>query len=302
MSISLYKLKKWCQMVLGKSIQHVNQDMGKNFVVGELNGYFNNLTEKVSKDPESLKAQKLPTAKSEDGKVVVFPITIFQYGLGAYDLFLQTDKKIYLSQFYLSANWALNNQKANGAWDNFSFVYPDNPYSAMCQGEGASLLLRAWKQSGLPEYFNAAKKSIDFMLLPSTEGGTSLYTQKGLTLLEYTHLPVVLNGWVFAAFGLYDMALASGDDVYVDAWNSTIVALTGSLHEFDNGYWSMYDYDKKIASPFYHNLHIAQLEALYAVTGASAFMDLRDKFVKYRACFWNRSKAFIIKAIQKLKE
>ena len=51
MGLSIYNIKKWTKMFLGKSVLHVKQDLGQKFSPGELNGYFNNLTEKVKKDP-----------------------------------------------------------------------------------------------------------------------------------------------------------------------------------------------------------------------------------------------------------
>ena len=49
----------------------------------------------------------------------------------------------------------------------------------MAQGEAASLLIRGFKETGDKKYINAAKKAIDFMLLPLDRGGTSLYTNNG---------------------------------------------------------------------------------------------------------------------------
>ena len=49
MSISLYKIKKWTNMLRGKSVHHVLQDEGKLYSKTEIRGYYNNLTEKVSR-------------------------------------------------------------------------------------------------------------------------------------------------------------------------------------------------------------------------------------------------------------
>ena len=43
----------------------------------------------------------------------------------------------------------------------------------MSQGEGASLLLRAYAETKDIRYFNAAKKAIDFMLIDVSCGGVS---------------------------------------------------------------------------------------------------------------------------------
>ena len=302
MAINYYNIKKWWKMLTGKSLLHVNQDIGKSFVPGKISGYFNNLTEKVIKQPELLQSTELPLLLTENGESVQFPVAIFQYGLGAYDLYLQTKNSKYYKKFSQSVQWAIQNQEDSGAWSNFYYVYPDNPYGAMCQGEGASLLVRMYTKTKDPKYLNAAIKAIDFMLLPIDQGGTSLYKDDLLILLEYTHLEPVLNGWVFALFGLYDVFLVSNREEFKIVLDKTIYALKKYLSRFDTGYWSYYDLDKKIASPFYHNLHIAQLDALYAITNDSEFLQYHEKFTMYNRRFLNKAYAFIKKAFQKIIE
>lgn len=47
MSISIYKIKKWYNMLAGNSVHHVNQDEGKIYSKDRVAGYYNNLTEKI---------------------------------------------------------------------------------------------------------------------------------------------------------------------------------------------------------------------------------------------------------------
>ncbi len=302
MGISIFNIKKWYRMVTGKSVLHVNQDMGKCFVPGEVKGYFNNLTEKVTKEPELLENDSLPLLITEKGEKVSFPVGIFQYGLGAYDLYLETSEEKYLVKFKQSVDWCFVHQLENGAWDNFSFLYPEHPYGAMCQGEAASLLIRGYIQTKEPKYLDAAAKALDFMLKPIENGGTSKYEGDDLILMEYTHLPAVLNGWIFAAFGLYDMSLISNRPAYEEAFRRTVGTIKRRLPRFDNGYWTKYDDNKKIASPFYHNLHIAELQGLYLATEDKIFKEFADKWRIYQSKWWNKRKAFIKKAWQKVKE
>jgi hypothetical protein len=289
-------------MVQGKSIQHVNQNMGKCFIPGEIRGYFNNLTEKVTKEPELIRKQLLPITAIDKEKYIQFPVAIFQYGLGAYDLFIMTKEEKYLNQFRLCIDWAINNQNENGSWNNFINTYPDNPFGAMCQGEGASLLVRGFIHYNDDKYITAAKKAIDFMLIPTDDGGTTKYVGDDIIFLEYTNLPAVLNGWIFSIFGLYDFNLIYNRPEYSDAIQKALVTLKKYLHSFDTGYWSLYDIDKKIASPFYHSLHIAQLEALYIIDDDEIFKHYWMKFINYKKNIFFYLKSFIIKAYQKLTE
>lgn len=289
-------------MLTGKSILHVNQDIGQLFSPKELKGYYNNLTEKVTRLPNLLNTEELPTTQTEDGKQVLFPVAIFQYGLGAYDLHLasgKTDDR-YLHKFIQCAQWAVSNQEPTGAWNNFFFIYPQHPYGAMAQGEGASLLLRAYAETGDKQYLSKAQKAIDYMLKPAAnQGGTS----DGDIMLEYTHLPAVMNGWIFAWWGLYDYVMATEDKgYYKERLDTSCKALENYLPSFSTSYWSMYDLAGHMASPFYHHLHIAQMQAMYQLTG-------HDIFNKYARRWQNNEnnkidyvRAFVKKSWQKLRE
>mgnify|MGYP002464433127 FL=1 len=302
MGLSSYNIKKWLKMLTGKSIMHVNQDLGKYFSPGELKGYFNDLTEKVLRDPETLKAKTIPMSSDEKAGKVYFPIAIFQYGIGAYDLYIGTREEIYKDQFMRCVDWAIKNQEEIGAWNNFGFVQAEAPYSSMCQGEGCSLLLRAYKETGNVIYLTAATKAIDFMLLPIEKGGTAEFLNEEIILHEYTNKPAILNGWIFSFFGLYELSLILKDKRYKELVEISICSLKNHLNEFDLGYWSKYDMGKMISSPFYHKWHIAQMKALVMIFGDLAFSEILVKFEKYQRSWWNRKRAFIKKAWQKIKE
>ena len=182
MALTLFNIKKWTKMLFGKSLLHVNQNEGKIYSVSDIKGYYNDMTEKVTKD---LKTDTIPKVNTESGEEIYFPTAVFQYGLGAYDLYLLEGKKEYLDKFTACADWALENLDEKGRWNNFFFIYPDTPYSAMSQGEGISLLARAYKEFNDDKYFTAAKKALEFMLIPVEEGGTAKYDGDGIFLLEY---------------------------------------------------------------------------------------------------------------------
>jgi hypothetical protein len=290
-------------MLCKKSILHVDQGMGKCFSEKELKGYFNNLTEKVTLDTEHQNdIDYIPEFEYAEGKRVQFPVTVFQYALGCYDLYLLTEEQRYLQKFKTCAEWALTRQNENGSVDAFSFLYPQAPYGAMCQGQAVSLFVRAYFCFKNDCYLQAAQKAADFMLIPLEDGGTARYDQDDLYLLEYTHLPAVLNGWIFALFGLHDLNLILHSEKYQNAIETTVRTLQKHITEFDCGYWSLYDMGGKIASPFYHRLHIAQLQALLAVYPAESLKKQLEKWTLDCCSFWKPKRAFIKKAIQKILE
>lgn len=300
MGLSLYNIRKWIRMLTGHSEMHVHQTIGTHFLPGKIAGYFNNMTEKVLKEPELVQTDTLPMNHAEQGDVV-FPVTIFQYALGCYDLYLQTKEDKYRNKFIQLADWAVDNQENNGAWNNFGFIYPDAPYGSMCQGEAASVLVRAYKETDNEVYLNAAKHALDFMLVPIDRGGTAIYKGEDLFLYEFTNKPLVLNGWIFSVIGIYDYNLAN-NGVFDDVLNRSMKTLEKYLSDFDNGYWSKYDIENIISSPFYHDLHISQLEALCKISGKHGFIEYHDRFLKYKSKRYNRIKAFLVKAFQKVLE
>ena len=162
-------------MLTGKSVWHVNQGIGKFFTKDEIRGYYNNMIEKVTKMPELLDNKDLPKLNLESGKFTDFPVAIFQYGLGCYDLYIQTKNERYINKFMQCVQWALEHQDDEGRWNNFSHYCPQTPYSAMAQGEGASLFVRAYIYTHEQKYLDAAKMAIDYMLLPLEEGGATKY-------------------------------------------------------------------------------------------------------------------------------
>lgn len=289
-------------MLTGQSVWHVNQDIGKCFSADSIKGYYNNMTEKVTKMPELLDSEDLPLLETE-GKKVEMPVAIFQYGLGAYDLYLQSKDEKYKKKFNQTVKWAEDHLDEKGRWNNFFYVYPENPYGAMAQGEGVSLLLRAFVQTQDEKYLVMAKRAIDFMLKPVSEGGTALYEDNDLKLAEYTHRPIVMNGWIYAWWGLFDYVLATDDTgIYKKALGASCDTLIKCLPQFKTWYWSKYDLGGRMASPFYHNLHVAQMQAMYLLTGHEVFRDYANRWERQQKNQICKAMAFVKKAIQKIRE
>ena len=299
----MYQIKRWYLMITGKSVWHVNQDIGKCFSKDSIRGYYNNMIEKVTKMPDLLESDDLPKFSYKNGEYTYFPVAIFQYGLGAYDLYLQTSDERYEKKFMQVVTWAIEHQDDKGRWNNFSHYCPEAPYGAMAQGEGVSLLVRAYKHKGNPNYLIAAKKAVDFMLQPLENGGTTKYEDGRAYLMEYTFKGMVLNGAIFSWWGLFDYVLASGDsDNYNCIKQQLLESLINVLPKFKGKIWSMYSLDGLIASPFYHNLHIAQMQAMYELTGEKVFDEYAKRWEKQQKTPIFKILAFFIKTIQKLME
>lgn len=299
MGISIYKIKKWYKMMTGKSISHVNQGIGTCYSKTEVAGYYNDLTEKIIKDDPNI---LVPKYHVDTGEEIYFSIGVFQYGLGAYDIFLKTQEDIYKEKLLACADWAVENQKEDGSWVTFAYKKPEYPYSSMAQGEGISMLIRAHIITEDEKYMSAIHKAKDFMLRSISEGGTAKYNGDDVLLYEATYNPVILNGWIFSLWGLYDYCKYTKDEEANVTLQKTLESLKRKFPDFDTKYWSKYDDGKRICSPFYHKLHIAQLNAMYDLFGDSIYKEFADKWEKYQKSFWKPKRAFIKKAMQKIFE
>lgn len=293
-------------MAAGRSYWHAPQGLGSQFTPGILAGYFNDLTAKAVW-PGSTDEFGLPLS-SVNGTMRQFPTTILQKGLGNWDRWLQTGRRetTEYEEFTRAARWALLAQDHRGGWP-LPVVEPASvsPYSAMIQGQGISVLCRAYLVMGSQQYLSAAARAVELMLTPALQGGTSRSTPAGLILEEYPArtATTVLNGWIFALFGLYDFSLLSSNTMVGSSLSSSVGALATLLPTFDARFWSYYNSCGAFASPFYHRLHIAQLRAMQVTfpEHSGSFASTADRFESYLSGWSNCLCAVLWKGYQKLR-
>jgi len=295
----------WTKMLLGSSYYHLPQGLGKAFVPGRLEGYFNDLTAKTKWNGPTDK-KGIPINLTDDGNPVYFATTIVQKGLGHWDRWLLTRDPKEKGAFLTTCNWLVKNQDGRGGWSLWPQVGLSlpSPYSAMTQGEGISALVRAWCLTRDGAYLSAAKRALTPMLTPVEEGGVVRKVPEGLILEEVPsrHLNGILNGWIFALFGLYDFLLAEESLGVRRLLEESLRTLIAYLPYYNAGYWSLYDLQGNLASPFYHRLHIAQLEALELAfpEHAEVFSRYCQEFNQQLLSWANRTRAIVVKAWQKL--
>lgn len=297
-------LKRWAKIVAGKTEVAVEQGPGRACHVGELAGYWNDLTGKVSPNT-LLDGDGVPLSVIAGGEKVHFPIAVFQYALGSHDLSLlePSQADVHLEALRACADWALSAQRSDGSWDAFGPIGSRKyTVSSMAQGEGCSMLLRAHGVFGDAVYRDAALAAVQFMLTDVKQGGTSVREDCGLFLEEYPQNPrrSVMNGWVFSLFGLYDASLV--EPSFKEDFQWSVDTLARHLDDYDVGYWSLYDLERRIASPAYHTLHIAQLHVMARITGDRRFAEKAAQFERYGRRRLNRVRAIAGKVVQKLTE
>lgn len=244
------------------------------------------------------------------------PIAIAQYGLGNYNLFCRAADPERRRKFLAAADWLVANLEQNpaGLWvwnHHFDWEYRTplkSPwYSALAQGQGISLLVRARRETENPAYLEAARRAFETFLRTTDEGGVTCVDEEGYTWFEEaivdppTH---ILNGFLWASWGVYDYLLYTGDAEAKRLFNEAVHTLRANLSRFDAGFWSLYEQSgtrmKMLASHFYHSLHIVQLRVMHRLTGEPVFARFADRWEAQRRNPLKRNLALFYKTLFKV--
>lgn len=244
------------------------------------------------------------------------PIAIAQYGLGNYNLFCCTGALERKRRFLAVADWLVAHLEQNvaGLWvwnHHFNWEYRTclkAPwFSALAQGQGISLLVRAHRETGSGDYLEAAHRAFVPFLKHVDDGGVAFVDEQGHTWFEeYVVFPPthILNGFIWASWGVYDYFLATGEARAQKLFEQAVRTLTTNLCRYDTGYWSLYEQSgtwlKMLASPYYHRLHIVQLQVLYQLTHERIFHSYAVRWEDYCRSRLKRTVAGSYKIIFKL--
>lgn len=246
------------------------------------------------------------------------PIAIAQYGLGNYNLYRRHRDAERRQKFLRVAEWlagALEKNTAGyAAWHHhFDWEYRTPLrapwYSGLAQGQGISVLVRAWRDAESTVFRRTADEAFEVFLHDVNEGGVAFRDDAGhLWIEEYVVAPDppthILNGFIWAMWGIYDYWLATQDSRAEHLFNESVRTLQDCLPNYDSGYWSLYEQSgtrmKMLASPFYHQLHIVQLQVMTILTGDPRFRDFAKRWEAYSSRSWNRKRAVAHKSAFKL--
>ena len=260
------------------------------------------------------------------------PIAIAQYGLGNYNLYRRTADPVRRMKFLLAADWLCSHLEQNpqglAVWNHhFDWEYRDTLrapwYSALAQGQGISVLMRAHKESLAAgrgskreskhdskydsRYIEAAQRALAVFFQPMAEGGVAFTDESGdLWFEEYIVTPPthILNGFIWAAWGVYDYFLVTEHPAARELFSQAVRTLLHNLERYDLGFWSLYEQSgtrlPMVASNFYHRLHIVQLRVMHRLTGENKFAQVADRWERYARSRFNRTRALAYKVAFKL--
>jgi heparosan-N-sulfate-glucuronate 5-epimerase len=235
-----------------------------------------------------------------------------QWALGCFERYVAGDGEAWLAAATERAQALIDEQQADGPQVG-GFVHGEPlahtfalraPWlSAMAQGEAASLFVRVFKETGEERFAEAARRALLPMGVDSSAGGVRAWLDGRAFPEEYPSQPpsFVLNGAIFALWGIHDVGAALGDAEAGAAFDEAVDMLAQNLHRWDVGYWSRYDLYPHpvldVTSSFYHDLHVNQLRAMHRLVGRGEFAEMADRWAAYATSAWCRRRAFVRKSL-----
>jgi heparosan-N-sulfate-glucuronate 5-epimerase len=234
-----------------------------------------------------------------------------QYGLGCYERWLAGDGPEWLDAALAVGRSLVSSQEPDGSWLHtfpLSHTFHLRPpwASGIAQGECVSLLVRLHLETGEPDFAAAAQAALRPLMTPVEQGGVRGDLAGWPWPEEYPTTPssYVLNGAIFALWGLRDAAVGLGDTTASQEFDAGVGALAANIRRYDTGFWSLYSLFphpvKNVASSFYHALHVTQLTAMQQIAPRSEFAEMRAQWHDYAQSATCRSRAFASKALFRL--
>ncbi|NQU26226.1 MAG: hypothetical protein HQ567_33480 [Candidatus Nealsonbacteria bacterium] len=303
----LFLARDYYRYLRGKDYFRQPQPLGAHFRDDRC--YYNDLTGKAAWDGtyiDGVPALRVAT----NGSDAVLPVTVLLYGLGSMDRYFLEDRREFIDNVRNAAAWMIANVLPEGHYNNHLKESTDqdefySSNSAMTQGLALSFAVRTVThelvdQQTADELRGLIRTLVGNMLLPVARRGTALHEGDDLFLMEFCRKDhtIVLNGWIFALFGLIDYTGFCHDEQAEAGLKTSLSTMAKVLPEYQlpNG-WSYYDNAGRICSPFYHNLHIALLDAMHRLTGEPVFAQCRD-VSRQANRRWNR----VVYTVNKIKD
>ncbi|MGC5324925.1 D-glucuronyl C5-epimerase family protein [Brevibacillus sp. SYSU BS000544] len=195
----------------------------------------------------------LPVYQVRD-KVYSHPVKVAIFGLTAFEKYITNKRQEDYDRIIRSANYFVDEivvlPSGVGVW-YYSFDFLDGetlikaPWvSGMAQGQGISVLVRAYLLTNEKKYLETAEKALKAFYVKD-QGTQNLFydNNQDFWIEEYpqentTH---VLNGYIYALFGIWDYYRVTQDKMALSLWQKGINSLKSNLPNYDVGNWSAYD-------------------------------------------------------------
>lgn len=115
---------------------------------------------------------------------------------------------------------------------------------AVAQGQIISILIKAYQMTDDADFLITAERAMSSFRYSIDEGGVTWTSEEGFAVYEeYPSQPPshILNGHIWAMFGLYDYYRVTGSPDALSLFNAGVNTLKRYLPSYDVGFWSKYD-------------------------------------------------------------
>jgi len=254
-------------------------------------------------DNNGIPLGKAPNGKKADSdypEYVYNPVGIANHGLLLYNDLIENTNRLGLKDdpriaFEKQIFWLIKNRTDE---KNLSFCCHNYPVvahgckppwkSALTQGLILSLLSRACHLNKSKEICRIAERVAISMETPTSEGGFLYVDGNGdYWYQEYMgNCGYVLNGFIFAMWGVYDYYLYSNDEKYKKIFDKCVDTLRKNLRQYDwrmgLAQWTVYDLkDRNPVTLEYQKLHVSLLKDLYIITKERFLLDYANRWESY---------------------
>ncbi len=248
----------------------------------------------------------IPLTLYSDGSRIHNPVSVANYALGLWEMYLHTDDKLYLDKFKNLAHWFLTHFKKTEIDGKSAIVWEYKlsiPYyriknsfiSAMAQGVAISVLLRYYTLNENKKILSICKQAAEVFSHSVKVGGVISKDENNNIWFEEcaskegisSH---ILNGHIFAGYGILDLYRITKDPNYLDLWNDCVKTVKNTLEDFDLGYWAGYDllYKKPVDPKYMVHVYLPQLLSLYYIEKDTVFKKYFKKWERYMVSKGNR--------------
>lgn len=239
------------------------------------------------------------------------PTRVAAFGLAHFNRWLRTGDCVSRDQFLLMASWFMKSPDARWTY-NFDLLGMRAPWiSCMAQGEGISVLCRAFLLTGDYAYVNQACRAAQPLSTTIEDGGLrSMIDGKWMFLEEYPLSTPrhTLNGFLYALVGLIDLCKIRPEQRGLLELEQLLATLSNRWFLWDTGYWSSYDLHlssgrrPNLSTMQYHNIHMALLEFVSQETGRDDIGAIAARWRCFAGSRWCRLRALAAKIAYRAQE
>jgi hypothetical protein len=224
------------------------------------------------------------------------PIRIAQFALHRFGVWHDTADACARKDVLEQSAWLRDRQEDGDRAGLYRFEFPWTKYgagagwsSAMAQGEAVSVLLRAHRLDPHGGYGDAAVRAAQPFRCDIAGGGVVWRNGEDVFFEEIAneHAPHVLNGCVYALWGVWELWKTTGDAWLGRLVEESIETLCRWLPRFDTGWWTLYSLllsaaaRPHLATLKYHEFHIAQMRVLSKMFDRPAFETAAQRWSAY---------------------